>query len=641
MCGICGIYNFNSKEKIKESDLRKMAKVIKHRGPDDEGFYTHKNIGLAHRRLSVIDLSQFARQPMTNEDNTIWITYNGEIYNYLELREKLIRKGHKMKSESDTEVILHLYEEFGENLLEKLNGMFAFVLWDKNKNRIFAARDRLGVKPFYYFCDKEKFIFSSEIKAILSYGIKAEPNFVAINDYLAFQFCLDEKTFFKGINKLQPGHYLVIENSQLRIKKYWDIDYIIDNEHSENYFTEKLTNLIENSVKLRTRSDVPIGAYLSGGIDTTIVTCFASKFINSKHNSIKTFTGFFPFGKRYDETRYAKIVSDFANTQYFQVSPTAEDFVTILPKLIYLMDEPAAGPGIFPQYFVSKLSSENVKVVLGGQGGDEIWGGYARYLIAYTEHCFKKVLFNSREEDKYLRILKSAISHAEILREYAPTLKYFYAKDVFSPMDYRYFKLISRISNLEKVFNKDFIQEINKKSSIIKRFRNIFNNSNSTSYFNRMSYFDIKTVLPALLQVEDRTSMAVSLESRVPLLDHRIVELSSRVSPAIKYKGLESKYLLKKATTNIIPKEILDRKDKIGFAVPLDKLYKNKVVKNFLREILLGKKAKERAIYNIAGIEKLLESEKEFGRQIWGLLCLELWFQIFIDYNYDGERSLS
>ena len=632
MCGIAGIINFNTGDKVDQDVLELMTDAIKHRGPDDEGFYFDNSVGFGHRRLSIIDI-EGGHQPMTNEDETIWIVYNGEIYNYLELRRDLAGKGHKFKTHSDTEVIIHLYEEYNEKCLERLNGMFAFALWDKTKKRLFAARDRLGIKPFYYYFDETKFIFASEIKAILKHpDIKAEPNWNGILDYLTFQFCLGDKTLFNGIKKLLPGHYLVLHpqdpGNNLSIHKYWDLDFTIDTYHTEDFFNDKLLRLVEDSVRLRLRSDVPLGANLRGGLDSSTITFIASSLLDSD-SALKTFTGGFREGSDYDETDYAKIVSKFANTEYFEIYPTASDFIETLPKLIYYLDEPVAGPGVFPQYFVSKLASENVKVVLGGQGGDEIFGGYARYLVGYLEQCLKGAIFETQEEGKYVVTLDSIIPNLTLLQQYKPMLQYFWSNGLFEPMDRRYFKLIDRSNGLENLITEDLLK-MRKNYSVFDSFQQILNNPNTSSYLNKMTHFDIKTLLPALLQVEDRTSMAVSLESRVPLLDHRIVELIASMPPTMKFRGGATKYIFKRAIRNVVPKEVLDRKDKMGFPVPLSEWYQDSL-KGFLQEILLSDRAKERGIYNMNSIESAIATERKFGRQVWGLLCLELWFREFID----------
>ena len=633
MCGILGIVNFDTTEPIDQSVMQSMADIIGYRGPDDEGFYVENNIGLANKRLSIIDLKT-GRQPMSNEDDSIWLVLNGEIYNYLELRRELMAKGHDFKTQSDTEVVIHLYEEYGVNCLDKLNGMFAFSLWDRNQRRLFAARDRLGIKPFYYHIDSRRFVFASEIKALLKHGnIERKPNDEGISDYLIFQFCLGDKTLFQGIRKLLPGYYLVLDttSAQLKISKYWDINFIVDEQHDKEYFSDNLLMLLEDSVRLQLRSDVPIGAHLSGGLDTSIVTCLAASLSNSQ---LKSFAGGFKTGKEYDETNYAKLVSGFAKTEYFEVFPTASDFMETLPNLIYYLDEPVAGPGVFPQYFVSKLASQNVKVVLGGQGGDEAFGGYTRYLIAYLEQCLKGAIFHTkeeREESKYVVTFESIVPNLPTLQSYVPLLQYFWSEGLFEPMARRYFRLIDRTNNDRSLLTEEFCQTIDKGYSPLGAFEQEFEQPDISSYFNKMTYFDMKNLLPALLHVEDRTSMAVSLESRVPLLDHRIVELAASIPPTLKFLEGTNKYILRKATQNIIPKEVIDRKDKMGFPVPLTEWLGGREVGDFVRSILLSKSAKERHIFKSEGIEKAIRKEGKFSRQIWGVLCLELWFREFID----------
>ncbi|HIH44343.1 MAG TPA: asparagine synthase (glutamine-hydrolyzing) [Candidatus Methanoperedenaceae archaeon] len=633
MCGITGILNFDGST-VDSTLLESMAALIRHRGPDDEGYYFDDNVGLGHRRLSIIDL-QTGHQPMSNEDETIWIVFNGEIYNYLELRKELL-PGHKFRTQSDTEVLIHLYEEYGERCLDKLNGMFAFAIWDTRKRRIFAARDRLGIKPFYYFSDGSHFIFSSEIKAILKHpAVRREPDHEAIIDYLTFQFCLGDKTLFNGIKKLLPGYYLILDaaSHDVSLHKYWDIQYSIDTYHTEDYFSDKLLMLIEDAIRLQLRSDVPLGAYLSGGLDSSTVTCIASMLSS---NRIKTFTGGFNEGRDYDETEYAKLVSKFANTEYFEIFPEPSDFMKYISQLIYHMDEPVAGPGLFPQYLVSKLASENVKVALGGQGGDEVFGGYARYLVAYLEQCIKGTIFQTQDEGKHVVTLESIIQNLVVLQNYRQLLQYFWSDGLFEPMDNRYFKLVDRSSGYDEIYTDDF-KRLTGSYSPFESFKKIFNNPDTLSYFNKMTYFDMKTLLPALLQVEDRVSMAVSLESRVPLLDHRIVELIASIPPTMKFKGGELRYIYRKSVKNIIPREILERKDKMGFPVPLQEWFKGDL-KDYVRDILLSEQAKKRGIFRMEKVERLIEQEKKFGRQVWGMLCLELWFREFID---DDNRRFS
>jgi len=626
MCGIVGMFSKN--QKITQDDLYPMAQAIAHRGPDGEGFYTYQNIGIGHKRLAIIDPNG-GHQPMFNEDKTVAITFNGAIYNYLELRQELVQLGHDIKTYCDTEVIIHAYEEFGEKCVERFNGMFSFAILDENKGQVFCARDRMGIKPFYYYHDNENFLFGSEIKALFApKKFKTEYNEKGIMDYITFQFTLGEKTMFKDVYKLLPGHSLTLslDTGSINIHKYWDISYEIDNHHTEEYFVDKLTRIIEDSVRLRLRSDVPLGCHLSGGLDSSTVVTIASELLEDA--KLKTFTGKFNDGAAYDESKYAKLVSKKTGTEYHEVAPNAEDFKSILEDLIYYMDEPAAGPGIFPQYYVSKLASENVKVALGGQGGDEIFIGYARYLVAYLEECIKGSIFETSDPEKHSVTLDSIIPNLTLLKTYQPMLQNFWKEGLFGEQDERYFRIVDRSASSKIVYDEGFLNGID--YDPFDEFKEIFNKEDAQSYINRMMYFDIKSSLPALLQVEDRTSMSVGLESRLPLMDHRIVELVSSISPSMKFKGGETKALFKEAIKNIVPEEIFNREDKMGFPVPLVKWYDDEL-KEYIHSILLSDKAKNRGIYNISEIEKAISKEGNFSRVVWGLLCLEIWFRTFID----------
>ncbi|NIT57144.1 MAG: asparagine synthase (glutamine-hydrolyzing), partial [Aliifodinibius sp.] len=546
--------------------------ALAHRGPDDEGIYTDKTVGLGHKRLSIIDLKD-GHQPMTNEDESLWIVYNGEIYNYVELRRDL-KRDHRFRTHSDTEVILHLYEELGERCLERLNGMFSFAIWDSRQQRLFAARDRLGIKPFYWFMDNNRFVFASEPKAMIAAGIlKPQPDPHAIEEYLTFQFCLGDRTLFKDIWRLEPGHYLTFRphrDSQPSIVCYWDFNYEIDTHHTEDYFIDQLLYLLQDSINLRLRSDVPVGGHLSGGIDSSTVVCLAAP---NYSGDFHTFTGGFREGSQYDETKYAQLVAKHVQSVHHEFWPTAQDFSEIMPWLIYMMDEPAAGPGIFPQYFLSKIAREHVKVVLGGQGGDETFGGYARYLIAYLEQCLKGAIYGNQEEGRFVVTWDSIMPNLKLLQQYQPLLQTFWRDGLFEEMDRRYFKLVSRIDNTENIFTTDFWSR-ESQARVFSTFQQIFNNPSTKSYFDKMTNFDLNTLLPALLHVEDRTSMSVSLESRVPLLDYRIVELVTKMSPLLRFKGGDTKRIFREAVRHLLPEEIFNRKDKMGFPVPLTEWFK-------------------------------------------------------------------
>lgn len=373
MCGIAGRVGVSGSHALITDSIYRMMNVIEHRGPDGEGLWVdaHRPVALGHRRLAIID-PEHGKQPMLTEDGRFIVVFNGAIYNYLELRRELIGKGHAVHSYSDTEVLLHAYREWGESMLDHLLGMFAFAIWDTHQQTLFCARDRIGIKPFYYHFDGRRLLFASEIKAILAEGsVPAQARQEGLQDYLTFQFCLDQKTLFKNIDKLEPGHCLTAwyENDALKIRcrPYWDVQYIIDEAHDERYFIDTLSGLIDDSIRLHIRSDVPLGAHLSGGLDSSAIVCLAARMLGGEQ--MNTFTGAFHEGLQFDETRYAKEVSAFAGTAYNEIYiPAGNELADVLPRLMHFMDEPLAGPGVIPQYYVSQLASQHVKVVLGGQG---------------------------------------------------------------------------------------------------------------------------------------------------------------------------------------------------------------------------------------------------------------------------------
>lgn len=625
MCGFVGI--FEKTGKTPESlVLSRMAETINHRGPDEEGEFKEGSVGFYHKRLSIIDLST-GKQPMAYEDCVI--VYNGEIYNYIELREDLLRLGHRFSSTSDTEVLLHLYKEYGEEFTEKLNGMFAFIIYDRGKNRLFIARDHFGIKPLYWYGDSQRLLFGSEIKAILAFpGLKAEPRPESIHEYLTFQFIMGEHTMFRNIYKVPPGHQMTvdIQSGDIKTRKYWNPDFTLDPYHTEEYFIVELRKILEETIRQQLRSDVPLGTYLSGGLDSSLVTILSARFLDKP---IKSFTGSFHEGPEFSELHYARIAARHSNAELIEIFPTEREFIDLLPKLIYHLDEPVAGPGLFPQYIVSREASKHVKVMLGGQGGDEIFGGYARYLVAYLEQAIKGAINETNEEQEHIVSLRSILPNLPALRQYLPMMKDFWKDGAFEPMDRRYFNLLNRLGNTATYLKREFLAD-SKGNGIFEKFSHYFNDNNTLSYFNKMTHFDMHASLPALLQVEDRVSMAASIESRVPLLDRRIVDLISHMPAGMKFRGGELKYLLKRAIKDLMPPEILNRKDKMGFPVPLHLWLKNQA-KQFILDVFHSQKARERSIINTDYVEKLIDSEQPFGRGLWGLLSLEIWFNQFID----------
>lgn len=634
MCGFVGIVQKKGKS-VDRNVLVHMLAVLHHRGPDDEGYVVDGSVGFAHKRLTIIDAVS-GNQPMTFDGLTI--AFNGEIYNYVELRSELQRRGYVFQTKSDTEVILRMYQEFGEACVTKFNGMFAFLILDRHRQTVFAARDHLGIKPLYYLCDSERVIFASEIKALLRYpGVDLQPDENCIREYLIFQFVLGEKTLFKDVFKLLPGQHQTIDLSDLSIQsvRYWEPRFQVDFEHTERYFFENIRALLEDAASIQMRSDAPLGTYLSGGLDSSIVTTLASR---RSTQPIKTFTGAFREGSEFDESPYAREIANACAAQSFVIYPDEAQFIDLLPRLIWHMDEPAAGPGLFPQYVLARAAREHVKVVLGGQGGDEIFGGYARYVVAYLEQALKGAIFETGEESEHIVSLQSILPNLPALKQYTPMLRAFWQDGAFEPMDRRYFQLIDRSSAALELFSDEFRAGFDREAAFA-GFQQIFNRPETTSYYNKMTHFDMMSSLPALLHVEDRVSMAASLESRVPLLDYRIVELVTSMPAPLKFKGAEMKYALKKAIGDILPASILNRKDKMGFPVPLH-LWARGGAHDFMRETLLSNACRSRGLFNIAAVEKLLDGERPFGRQLWGLLNLELWYQQFIEVAQLTERQI-
>jgi asparagine synthase (glutamine-hydrolysing) len=624
MCGIAGIVNLKQQPvpNLKHR-LEIMNDLQRHRGPDGEGTWQHNknHAGLAHRRLSIIDL-ETGSQPMSDNAGN-WISYNGEIYNYLELRNEIGRE--TFKTTSDTEVILYSYQKWGTDCVNHFRGMFSFALWDEAKQLLFCARDRFGIKPFYYATHDNILYISSEIKALLPFLGSIETDLDGFKDYVTFQFCLAGKTLFKGVRELVPGHILTAANGSVKTERYWEVYYQPDYSHTQNYFHEKLRSLLEESVKYHLRSDVPVGAYISGGLDSSIIASMASQIYK---DSFMGFHGKFTTGKEYDESHYARALAKWCGFELKEVDITVQDFMENIRKVIYHLDFPAAGPGSFPQYMVSRLASKYRKVVLGGQGGDEIFGGYARYLIAYFEQCIKAAINGSMHNGNFIVTYESIIPNLVTLQNYKQMLQEFWREGLFEDMDRRYFRLINRANLMENEVNWEMLG----KYSPFETFQSIFhgNNVGKESYFDLMTHFDFKTSMPALLQVEDRVGMAHGLESRVPFLDHALIEFVATMPADIKFKDGNMKHALKYTMQDILPPEIKDRKDKMGFPVPFTDWIKNEA-KDFIWDILSSQKARQRELINNKIVLAGLGKEEKYSRKVWGLLCIELWQQEFHD----------
>ena len=446
MCSIAGMINVK-KNRISyiPQKLYVMNDLLKHRGPDDTGTWVNQEgyIGLAHNRLSILDLTDCGHQPMEDRENGNVVCFNGEIYNYIELREEI---GGVYRTNTDTEVILKAYEKWGVDCVTHFKGMFAFVVWDEKKKKLFCARDRFGIKPFYYTIVNDIFYFASEMKALLPFLPDIETDVEGFRDYLTFQFCLKDHTLFQGIKTLEPAHYILIQDQSVKIHRYWQVFYDLDWNHTEKYFVEKLDELIHNSIRYHIRSDVPIGGYVSGGVDSSIISAIGADMVGG--NNFAGFTGKFSIGRLYDESVYAEDVAREYKFPLYQIDMNCNDFLDNIEKVIYHLDTPVAGPGSFCQYMVSGLAVKHRKVVLGGQGGDEIFGGYTRYLVAYFEQCIKGAIEGTTDDQKYIVTYESIIPNLIALKNYKPMLKDFWSSGLFEESDKRYFKLVNRAPHL-------------------------------------------------------------------------------------------------------------------------------------------------------------------------------------------------
>ena len=626
MCGIGGAISL-TREPVPRlgAALATMNELIRHRGPDGEGEWREENdrVGFTHRRLTIIDL-ETGDQPMRGTGGN-WITYNGEVYNYLELRQEL--GADRFRTSSDTEVILEAYRTWREDCLGHLRGMFSFALWDEERGELFCARDRFGIKPFYYTVAGGVLYFASEVKALLPFLPSVETDVEGIKDYVTFQFCLGGKTLFRGVSELLPGHFLRVRDGAVQTRRYWEVYYEPDFSHTGRYFEEQVRTLVRDSVGLHLRADVPLGAYVSGGFDSSAVASLASQIHPSQ---MVGFTGKFSIDPAYDESRHARDLAAHAGFPLEEIDIGARDFVENIENVIYHLDFPVAGPGSFPQYMVSGLAATQRKVLLGGQGGDEIFGGYTRYLVAYFEQCIKGAIDGTMHAGNFIVTYESIIPNLTALRNYKPLLQEFWREGLFDDLDSRYFRLINRAPDLGDEIDWSMLGDYSPYES----FREVFHGDNvgKESYFDSMTHFDFKTLLPALLQVEDRVSMAHGLESRVPFLDHPIVELAATIPADVKFKDGTMKHVLKQALQGELPASIVQRKDKMGFPVPLHEWLSNPgEVRDFVIDILLSEPARHRMLVDNRQVAAGIATEHRFGRRTWGLLCLELWQRSFHD----------
>ena len=628
MCGICGKLLLSETGAVEPALIAKMNSAMSHRGPDDSGVYTARNIGLGHRRLSIIDL-QTGKQPLSNEDNTVWVVFNGEIYNFRELRNELLRRGHTFKTQTDTEVIVHLYEDHGEDFVQKLRGMFAIALWDETSETLILARDRVGIKPLYYFMNDDCLLFGSEIKSILA--DPAVPRDVDLNGLrllLAYYYIPGADTLLKGVKKLLPGHCLIVSNGKVVDKEYWDLSFV---PHQEGLTieeaTEGLVGTLRRSVREHMISDVPVGFLLSGGVDSTGLLSLAVEETGKKFCS---YTVGFEGETFADERPYARLASEKYGTDHHEISLTAKEFLDFLPNYVWYMEEPICEPPAVALYYVSKLAKDHVKVLISGEGGDEAFAGYESYrnllwlerikgAVGPLKHVVGQIISSftqmgaSGKLGRYGRLMGMEFEDYYLSRSSTP-LSFFNA-------------------NIGAVLNPGLLD-----SDVGGRGRDRYRKSllpktEDMDLLNKMLYLDSKTWLPDdLLLKADKMTMATSIELRVPLLDHLVLEYAASLPVDFKLKGCSTKYILKKALAGLVPNEILHRK-KTGFPVPYEQ-WLSKELNGYVRDLLLGEKAIQRGYFQKETIVRLLEENRNgpsHSKEIFLLVAIELWHRSFID----------
>lgn len=631
MCGISGILNYDPHKPVDHRLIESMNQALLHRGPDDGGSYVDGPVGLGTRRLSIIGVSS-GHQPMSNEDGTVWITYNGETYNYAELRDELIARGHTFKTSSDTEVIVHLYEEMGADCVQKLAGMYGFAIWDKRQSSLLLVRDRLGIKPVYYFVGDDFLAFSSEIKGLLAINaISPRLNLQALHDYLTFRYTVAPETMIRNVYKLPPGHLLLAQSGRVRVRQYWDIDYSKKLAMSEAEYVSEFHRRLASSTASHLMSEVPLGVLLSGGIDSTIVT---SLVCEARGSGVKTFSvAFADGGQSFDERSYAHLAARHYGTEHHDIVITHEDFVRALPDCVWHMDEPMADPASIPLYYVSQLARRHVTVILSGEGSDELFAGYggvdlrgvarSRWvrriptpLRTYLVKPLNDWLLESKRIQRYLELAKLPESHYFVV---SPA----YMANVFSD-DAKWALYGARIRGTGLLRrSEELVVDLYRKTTHL-------------DLLDQMLYVYTKQWLPDdLLLKADKMTMAHSLELRVPFLDHRVVEFVARLPVNMKIRrngdgGYSTKYVLRKAFERTLPDEILHRR-KLGFPVPLKRLFQSPL-SDLAQDVFSSKLLRDSGLFDTEKIANLMRENQSGGdrsEQLWLLIVFGLWCERF------------
>lgn len=642
MCGIAGKLYFDKEQTVTREELLQMAGTLVHRGPDGGGVWTEGNIGFAHRRLSIIDLRSVANQPMSNEDGTVWVTFNGEIYNFQELRTELEKKGHIFKTQSDTEVIVHAYEEYGRHCLERFRGMFAFAIWDDRTHTLFLARDRVGKKPLFYFVNHKRFLFASEIKAILvDRSVPREPNPEAIDHFLALQYIPSPMTAFQGVKKLPPAHWLEVRDGHVETGRYWKLHYAPKRIVAPQDAIAELQWQLAEAVRLRLVSDVPLGAFLSGGVDSSAVVSYMARAMS---RPVRTFSVGFD-DATFDERDFARQVAEQYRTHHMELVVNAP-VKDILPRLVWHYDEPFGDSSAVPSYAIAELTRKHVTVVLNGDGGDENFAGYDRYA---QDNLVRRGEFVPLQIRRQLARLSQHLPTT--WRRWLPVRKLARLAEVLAlaPAD-RYAQWVChfRLEERQNLYSETF-RSVVTRSHPEELFEEAFAQSNARDWTDTMLSADVALYLPDDLLVKmDRATMAHSLEARSPFLDHVFMEFVAQLPAALKLSGGQGKRLLKTALRGIVPDSVLDR-PKMGFVVPLAAWFRNDL-RELSHDLLLSPRSMQRGYFDSKAIATLLrdhcDGKADHAAGLWDLLVLELWQRTFIDgenlsFNKPEDTSTS
>lgn len=625
MCGIVGKFNLNGAP-VEPGLIKTMTNTLVHRGPDDSGVHVEDHVGLGHRRLSILDLSELGHQPMASADGHLWVTYNGEIYNYRSVRDDLKAKGYHFKSNCDTEVLLALYQEYGEGCLEHVRGMFAFAIWDKQKQNLFLARDRIGKKPLFYYYDGSTFIFASEIKAIMQDPtVKKQINYEAVYDYFKYLYIPSPKTIYKNIYKLEPGHALTCSRSGINSKQYWDISFQEQTARSVGNLSSELLALLQESVNLRMISDVPLGAFLSGGIDSSSVVALMA---NTNGKPVTTCSIGFD-SRDYDEVRFARQVAERFHTDHHEFT-VKQNVVDILRTLARHFDEPFADSSAVPTYYVSKIARQAVTVALAGDGGDENFAGYDKYRLDAIENKLRRSIPGGIRRG-LLPVLSNMLAGAghRVLQK-GTTL----VRALSVEPDYGFYLTNTEVSDAlwQSLINEETARQIGDYDpfSVMQRH---YHKADTDDHLCKILYTDLKCYLPDDILVKvDRMSMAHGLEVRAPLLDHNVIEFAAGIPPDLKYNNGEKKYILKQTFRDVLPHDILYRK-KMGFSVPLAEWFRGEI-KSFSETCLFADDAGVNVFFRPDVMRDIWDQHqarrRNYAAVLWSLLMFELWYQEFM-----------